>query len=166
MSFNMKEIEKLWKKFAPHQPIRYSFLDENFARMYDDVKRMGQIFTSFAMLAIFVACLGLFGLSAFLVEQRGKEISIRMVLGASLQNIFNLITVNFVKLVLIATVIASPLAWYLMDTWLQDFEYRTEITWNVFLVAGAISMLIAVLTISYQAISAALANPVKNLKTE
>ena len=89
-----------------------------------------------------------------------------MVLGASLQHIFNLITMNFVKLVLIATFIASPLAWYLMDTWLQDFEYRTEITWNVFLVAGAISMLIAVLTISYQAISAALASPVKNLKTE
>jgi len=159
-------IESLWKKFAPHQPIRYSFLDESYARMYDDVKRMGRIFVSAAVLAIIVACLGLFGLSAFMVEQRSKEISIRLVLGASWQNVFSLLSFNFLKLVLISIVIAAPIAWYAMHKWLQDFTYRTEISWDVFVVAGIMAVLIAVLTISYQAIRAGLMNPVSNLKSE
>lgn len=166
MSGVLQGIEKVWKKFLPNQPIRYAFLDESFARMYDDVKRMGRIFVSAAVLAIIVACLGLFALSAFMVEQRSKEISIRLVLGASLKSIFSLLTLNFLKLVLISIVIATPIAWYAMRKWLEDFTYRTEITWNVFALAGTMAVLIAVLTISYQAIRAGLMNPVKSLRSE
>lgn len=115
----------------PHQAIRYSFLDESFARMYDDVRRMGNIFASFAILSIIVACLGLFALSAFMVEQRNKEISIRLVLGASLKSIFHLLTDQFVKLVLISFALAIPLSWYLMQKWLEDYEYKTGIGWEV-----------------------------------
>lgn len=166
MSAVIQSIDGIWKKFSPNQPIRYAFLNESFARMYDDVQRMGRIFISAAGLAIIVACLGLFALSAFMVEQRSKEISIRLVLGASLKTIFNLLTLNFLKLVLISVIIATPIAWYVMHNWLQNFSYRTEITWDVFLVAGVLSALIALLTISYQSIRAALVNPADNLKTE
>jgi putative ABC transport system permease protein len=166
MSSALASIEATWKKFSPNQPIRYSFLDESYARMYDDVQRMGRIFISAAVLAIIVACLGLFALSAFMVEQRSKEISIRLVLGASLKSIFSLLTLNFLKLVLISIVIAAPIAWYIMHKWLQDFTYRTEITWDVFVLAGIIGVLIAVLTISYQSIKAGLIKPAENLKME
>jgi putative ABC transport system permease protein len=159
-------LTNVWNKFLPHQPIRYSFLDESYARMYEDVQRMGNIFGSFAILAIIVACLGLFALSAFMVEQRNKEISIRLVLGASVNNIFQLLTQNFVKLVLISFVIAVPLAWYLMQQWLQDYKYKVEITWDVFVVSGIIAVLIALLTVSYQSIRAALANPANTLRSE
>jgi len=134
--------------------------------MYDDVQRMERIFISAAVLAIIVACLGLFGLSAFMVEQRSKEISIRLVLGASLNTIFNMLTFNFLKLVLISILLAIPIAWYVMHNWLQNFTYRTEITWDVFVISGSLSVVIALLTISYQSIRAALVNPVENLKTE
>lgn len=166
MSGVLAGVEAVWKKFSPNQPIRYSFLDESYARMYDDVKRMGRIFIGAAMLAIIVACLGLFALSAFMVEQRSKEISIRLVLGASLKSIFNLLTFNFLKLVLISIVIAVPIAWYAMQQWLQDFTYRTEISWEVFVLAGVLAVLIAILTISYQSIRAALANPSTSLRSE
>ncbi|HEY9045763.1 MAG TPA: FtsX-like permease family protein, partial [Ohtaekwangia sp.] len=166
MAATLASVEAIWKKVSPHQPIRYTFLDESFSRMYDDVQRMGRIFTSFAILAIIVACLGLFALSAFMVEQRGKEISIRLVLGASLKSIFNLLTLNFLKLVLISIVIAAPVAWYMMQKWLEDFSYRTEITWDIFVLAGIMSVLIALLTISYQSIRAALVKPVNNLRSE
>lgn len=166
MSGVITEVEAVWKKFSPNQPIRYSFLDESYARMYDDVQRMGRIFISAAVLAIIVACLGLFALSAFMVEQRSKEISIRLVLGASLRSIFSLLSLNFLKLVLISIVIAVPIAWYAMREWLQDFTYRTEITWDVFVLAGTMAVLIAILTISYQAIRAGLMDPVKSLKSE
>ncbi len=166
MASALTSIETVWKKFSPNQPIRYSFLDESYARMYDDVQRMGRIFISAAGLAIIVACLGLFALSAFMVEQRSKEISIRLVLGASLKSIFSLLTLNFLKLVLISIVIAAPIAWYMMNQWLQDFTYRTEITWDVFVLAGIIGVLIAVLTISYQSIKAGLIKPVNGLRSE
>ncbi len=159
-------ISGVWKTFSPHQPIRYTFLDDNFARMYDDVQRTGRIFTTFTVLAIVVACLGLFALSAFMVEQRGKEISIRLVLGASVSNIFGLLTFNFLKLVLISFVIAVPIGWYLMRKWLEDFVYRTKLSADVFLLAGLAAVAIAVFTISYQSIKAALMNPVKRLKSE
>lgn len=150
----------------PHQAIRYSFLDESYARMYDDVKRTGNIFASFAILAIVVACLGLFALSAFMVEQRNKEISIRLVLGASLKNIFRLMTDQFIRLVLISFVLAVPLSWYIMQKWLEDYEYKTTIGWEVFATAGLASVVIALLTVSYQSIRAALANPASNLRAE
>ena len=162
----IQSVTSVWNKFMPHQPIRYSFLDESYARMYDDVQRMGRIFASFAALAIIVACLGLFALSAFMVEQRSKEISIRLVLGASLKSTFRLLTQNFLKLVLISFVISVPVSWYLMQKWLEDYAYKVNITWDVFFLAGVISIMIALLTVSYQSIRAALANPVESLRTE
>jgi putative ABC transport system permease protein len=166
MSGTIVLIEEIWKKFSPHQPLRYAFMDETFARMYDDVLRMGKIFTVFATFAIIVACLGLFALSAFMVEQRGKEISVRLVLGASVQSIFRLLTVNFVKLVLISIILAAPIAWYLMDNWLKGFNYKTNVGWDVFALAGGIAVVIAVATISYQSIKAGLVKPVNNLRSE
>src|SRR5882762_1718248 len=162
----LQSVTRVWNKFMPHQPIRYSFLDESYARMYDDVQRMGNIFASFAILAIIVACLGLFALSVFMVEQRSKEISIRLVLGASVKNVFRLLTQNFVKLVLISFVVAAPLSWYMMQKWLEDYAYKVNITWDVFFLAGLISVFIALLTVSYQSIRAALANPAESLRTE
>ncbi|MEJ0031560.1 MAG: ABC transporter permease [Bacteroidota bacterium] len=166
MALTISKIEDLWMKFSPHQPIRTAFLDDSFARMYDDVLRMGQIFTCFAVFAIVVACLGLFALSAFMVEQRGKEISIRLVLGASVRSIFQLLTVNFVKLVLISIVIAAPIANYGMKQWLSGFDSKTPVGVDVYLLAGVIALFIAVGTISYQAIRAGLMNPVNNLRSE
>ena len=166
ISNTIQSIGAVWQKFAPHQPIRYAFLNESYARMYEDVQRMGRIFTTFALLAIIVACLGLFALSAFMVEQRGREISIRLVMGASIRSIFNLLTINFVKLVLISIVIAVPIAWYMMNKWLEDFTYKTEITWDVFVLAGVMALLIAIGTISYQSIRAGFMDPVQSLKSE
>ena len=167
---NMRElidaVSNVWKRFSPHQPIRFTFLDQSYAQMYKDVERMARIFTSFTVLAIIVACLGLFALSAFMVEQRGKEISIRLVLGASVKNIFNLLTMNFVKLVVIAFVIALPVTILMMREWLNEFAYKIEITWDIFALAGLLALVIAIFTISYQSIRAALMNPVKSLKTE
>lgn len=166
LSSTIGQIEKIWNKFSPNQRIRYSFLDESYARMYDDVQRMGRIFTTFAVFAIVVACLGLFALSAFMVEQRSKEISIRLVLGASMNSIFKLLTLNFVGLVVVALVLASPIGWYMMREWLQDFEYQVPITWDVFIMSGILALAIALATISYQSIRAALAKPVKGLRSE
>jgi len=162
----LQSINNVWNKFMPHQPFRYTFMDESYARMYDQVDRTGKIFACFACLAIVVACLGLFALSAFMVEQRSKEISIRLVMGASVKNILRLLTQNFVKLVLVSFIIATPVSWYMMDKWLQDYKYKIAITWDVFVIAGVMSVLIALLTISYQSISAALANPANRLRSE
>lgn len=166
MSSLLTSLTAVWKKFSPHQPIRYSFLDESYAMMYEDVQRMGRIFTSFAVLAIIVACLGLFALSAFMVEQRSKEISIRLVLGAPMNTIFRMLTSNFVKLVLISFVIAAPLGYFLMNKWLEDYQYKTELSWDIFAMAGGMAVAIALLTISYQSVRAALMNPVTNLRSE
>ncbi|TDH25244.1 ABC transporter permease [Segetibacter sp. 3557_3] len=166
MSSMLSAVSALWKKFVPGQPIRYTFLDDSFAAMYADVQRMGRIFTSFALLAIVIACLGLFALSAFMAEQRRKEISIHKILGASVGQVSTLLSKDFLKLVIIAFVIASPIAWWAMNKWLQDFVYRVNISWWIFLSAGVVAILIALLTVSFQAIKAALANPVKSLRTE
>ena len=134
--------------------------------MHANIERMGKIFNSFALFAIFVACLGLFALSAFMVEQRKKEISIRKVLGAPFKSIYKLLTVDFMKLILISIAIAAPIGWYIMNRWLEDFAYRIDIGWEVFVGAGAIALFIALLTISYQSISAALMQPLKGFRTE
>ena len=162
----LKAINGIWDELAPHQPIRYSFMDEDFASMYADMERTGKIFGAFAILAVIIACLGLFALSAFMVEQRGKEISIRLVLGASIGNILKLLTSNFVKLISVSFVIAAPIAWYFMQNWLEDFTYRTEMGIGIFTLAGVLSIVIALITICSQSIRAALANPVERLRLE
>jgi putative ABC transport system permease protein len=159
-------MKEKWSVFAPNFEYRYSFMDDTFTKMYENVSRIKAIFTSFAILAIFVACLGLFALSAFLVEQRSKEMSIRKVLGASVASIFQLLTNNFLVLILISLIIAFPVAYYLMKNWLNDYEYRIEIGWQVFVISAAISIAIALFTISYQALKAAVANPIESLKAE
>lgn len=166
MAGAVASLTKVWNKFMPHQPFRYSFLDESYARMYEDVSRTGKILTCFATLAIIVACLALFALSSFMVEQRGKEISIRLVMGATTGSIFQLLTKNFVKLVLIALIIAAPLAWYMMQKWLEDYAYKIDVTWDVFVLAGVVSVIIALFTVSYQSIRAAMANPANRLRSE
>jgi putative ABC transport system permease protein len=162
----LRSITATWKQFAPNQPIRYTFLDESFAKMYADVERMGRIFSTFAVLAIVIACLGLFALSAFMAEQRSKEIGIRKVLGASVSGITKLLSIDFVKLVALAIFIASPIAWWGMNKWLQGFAYREPIQWWIFVAAGMAAILIALITVSFQAIKAAVANPVKSLRSE
>ena len=159
-------VSTVWKSFAPNQPIRYTFLDESFANMYADVERTGNIFTSFSVLAIIIACLGLFALSAFMAEQRNKEIGIRKVLGASVSGITALLSKDFVKLVLLSIIIASPIAWWGMAKWLQDFAYRIHISWWMFAGAGCCAIVIALITISVQSIKAALMNPVNALRSE
>jgi putative ABC transport system permease protein len=159
-------IASVWKNFAPNQPVRYTFLDESFANMYADVDRMGRIFSSFAVLAIVIAGLGLFALSAFMAEQRNKEIGIRKVLGASIGGITTMLSRDFVKLVVIAIVIAGPIAGWGMTKWLQDFTYRTPIHWWIFGVSALIALLIALVTISFQSIRAAMTNPVQSLRSE
>ncbi|WP_419701020.1 ABC transporter permease [Mucilaginibacter sp. NFX135] len=166
MKNTLAEITRTWKSFSPNQPIRYSFMDERFANMYADVQRMGRIFTSFAILAIIIACLGLFALAAYMAEQRSKEIGIRKVLGASIGNITTLLSLNFIKLVFIAIIIASPIAWWAMTKWLQDFTYRIPIGWEVFVFAGVVAIAIALFTVSFQSIKAAIANPIKSLRSE
>jgi putative ABC transport system permease protein len=162
----LAQIEKTWKKFLPEIPYEYRFLDDRYANLYESENRQSSIFTIFSCIAIFIACLGLFGLSAFTITQRIKEIGVRKVLGASTGSIVKLISKDFLLLVVIAAVIAFPVAWYGMDHWLRDFAYRIQIGWWVFLFAGVIAVLIAFLTISFQAVKAALANPVKSLRSE
>lgn len=159
-------ISALWKRFAPNQPVRYTFMDESFANMYADVQRTGNIFTSFAVLAIIIACLGLFALSAFMAEQRNKEIGIRKVLGASVVGITSMLSKDFVKLVVIAIVIATPVAWWAMTKWLQDFAYRIAVSWWMVGLAALVSIIIALITISFQSVKAAVMNPVKSLRSE
>lgn len=166
MSSVIQSLHKVWDKFMPHQPFRYAFLDERYARMYEDVERTGKIVACFAGLAIIVACLGLFALSSFMVEQRSKEISIRLVLGAPARSIFKLLTQNFVKLVLISLIIATPLSWYMMQRWLEGYAYKIDITWDVFVIAGIIAVFIAVFTVSFQSIRAALTKPIDSLRFE
>lgn len=162
----LASITAIWDRNVPNQALSYTFMDQKFTQMHADVQRIGNIFNGFAFFAIIVACLGLFALSAFMVEQRKKEISIRIVLGAPFRNIYQLLTWEFLKLILLSIVIAMPIGWYMMNRWLEDFAYRIEIGWQVFLGAGAIAIVIALFTISYQSVSAALTQPLKSLRTE
>ncbi len=162
----LKKLESKWKSFAPATPFDYSFLDDEFNALYQSDKRMGSVFGIFTMLAIFVACLGLFGLATYTAERRTKEIGIRKVLGASVQGVVGLLSKDFLKLVCIAAIVAFPVAWWAMNKWLDDFAYRINIQWWMFGVAGLLAVVIALVTISFQAIKAAIANPVKSLRTE
>ena len=159
-------IENKWKSMAPSQPITYSFMNDDFNNTYKTEQQTGKIFISFAIFAIFIACLGLFGLVTYAAEQRTKEIGIRKVLGASVSGIVGMLSKDFLKLIIIAMLIAFPLAWWAMHSWLQHFAYRISITVWVFAIAGGIALLISLLTVCLQAIKAALANPVNNLRTE
>ncbi|GGB17062.1 ABC transporter permease [Puia dinghuensis] len=160
------QMEDEWRKMAPSQPFTYIFMDEEFNNIYRSEQRMGGISLSFSLLAIFIACLGLFGLTAYAAEQRTREIGIRKVLGASVGGIISLLSKDFLRLVLVAMAIAFPLAWWAMHRWLQDFAYRITIGWEIFGVAALLAMGIALMTVSFQAVKAALANPVRSLRSE
>ena len=166
ISSALSYLEKTWKKHFPETPVDYTFLDENFDKLYQTEQRQATLFTGFACIAIFIACLGLFGLSAFAISQRIKEIGIRKVLGADVSTIVALLSKDFLKLVGISAILAFPVAWYFMNNWLQDFAYRINMPWWVFIIAGIGAALIALITISFQALKAAIANPVKSLRTE
>jgi putative ABC transport system permease protein len=159
-------IENTWHKYLPQIPFDFTFLDERFETLYKSEQQQASLFTIFSCIAIFIACLGLFGLSAFTITQRVKEIGVRKVLGASIPQIVTELSKDFLKLVLIAAVIAFPLAWYSMNKWLLDFAFRISISWWIFAVAGIIALIIAFATISFQSIKAALTNPVKSLRSE
>jgi putative ABC transport system permease protein len=162
----ISQLEGKWKSFVAAEPFDYNFLDAEFDAQYRSEQRLGSIFSIFAGLSIFIAGLGLFGLSAFLAERRTKEIGVRKVLGASVQNVVLLLSKDFLKLTILAAIIAFPVAWYFMNKWLEDFAYRINITWTIFLIAGLGTLVITLVTISFQAIKAAIANPVKSLRTE
>jgi putative ABC transport system permease protein len=162
----LAHLEKTWKRYLPEVPFEYTFLDDRFDELYKSERRQGSLFTAFSCIAILIACLGLFGLSAFTISQRIKEIGVRKVLGASTGSIVSLLSGDFLMLVAIAALIAFPIAWYAMHNWLGDFAYRIPIRWWVFLAAGVLAAAIALVTISVQAIRAALANPVKALRSE
>jgi putative ABC transport system permease protein len=162
----INKLQSKWKSFTADTPFEYSFLDEEFNALYRSEQRMSVVFTLFTALSIFVACLGLFGLAAYTAERRTKEIGIRKVLGASVQSIVALLSTEFVKMIFIASLIAFPIAWWAMSSWLKDFVYRIDIRWWIFIAATIIVLLIALITVSFQSIKAAIANPVKSLRTE
>ncbi|MEO8086507.1 MAG: FtsX-like permease family protein [Bacteroidota bacterium] len=162
----LAHIEKTWKKFLPETPYQFNFLDENFARLYQSEQRQATLFTVFACITIFIACLGLFGLSAFAISQRVKEIGIRKVLGANARSIVLMLSKDFLLLVLLAAIIAFPVAWYFMNQWLQDFAYRINMPWWIFGLSAIMASAVAFGTISIQAVKAANSNPVKSLRAE
>ncbi|GAB3771968.1 ABC transporter permease [Spirosoma horti] len=162
----LANLKKQWSQLAPEAPFTYSFLDERFSDTYRTEQKIGQILGLFAGLTIFVACLGLFGLATFMAEQRTKEIGVRKVLGASVASIVALLSKDFLKLVGVAIVLSIPVAWYAMDRWLQDFAYKIDLSWWVFALAGLLAVCIALLTVSFQSVKAALMNPVKSLRSE
>ncbi|MEZ4903229.1 MAG: FtsX-like permease family protein [Spirosomataceae bacterium] len=159
-------VEKVWKQFFPNNPFEYTFLDERFNDLYQAEQKQRTLFLIFAAISIFISCLGLFALATYTAEQRAKEIGIRKVMGASVSSVVALLSKDFIKLVLVALVIASPVAWYAMSLWLNDFAYRIDIPWWVFVITALIAIGIAFLTVSFQSIKAALMNPVKSLKSE
>jgi putative ABC transport system permease protein len=159
-------IEGKWKTLIPNRPFSYFFLDDFFDKQYRSEERFAKLFVNFAILAVFISCLGLLGLASYSTIQRTREIGIRKVMGASVTNIVNLLSFDFLKLVVLSFIIATPVAWYFMYKWLQDFSYRSNITWSVFAIAGILAFLIALFTISFQAIRAAIANPIKSLRAE
>jgi len=166
ISATLNSLKKVWNERVTHRPFEYHFLNEDYEALYKTEQQTGAVFSTFSALAIFLACLGLFALTAFTVTQRSKEIGIRKVLGANVAGIVGLLSRDFLKLVLISILIATPLAWYFMNEWLQDFAYRIHVHWWVFIAAGVIAIFVALITVSIQSIKAAVVNPVKSLRTE
>jgi putative ABC transport system permease protein len=162
----INHLKKSWKTTVPDVPLKYSFVEEKVEQQYGNEKKMEGIFYGFSGLSLLIACLGLFGLSIFVVERKVKEIGVRKVLGASVLGIVSLLSKDFLKLVSSAFLIASPLAWYFMNKWLEDFAYRIQINWMVFVIAGLAALFVALITVSFQAIKAAVANPVRSLRAE
>jgi len=162
----LSDIGGVWKKFVKEKPFNYYFLDKSLADQYQAEQTTQRIFTIFSGLAIFIACIGLLGLAAYATQQRTREISIRKVLGASESSIVTMLSKDFLKLVLLSSAIAFPIAWWGMNKWLQDFAYRINVGWWIFIVAGVAALLIALFTVSTQALKAAFTNPIKNLRTE
>jgi putative ABC transport system permease protein len=162
----MQSIKKIWEQTFPNYVYEYRFLDDKIASFYKQENQLSQLYKIFAAIAIFLSCLGLYGLASFMAVQRIKEVGIRKVLGATAANIVYLFSKEFILLIAIAFAIATPIAWYCMHTWLQDYAYRIDISWRIFFAGGAASIIIALATVSFQAIKAAIANPVKSLRTE
>jgi ABC-type antimicrobial peptide transport system permease subunit len=162
----LARVERVFAKHLPDVPFDYEFADLEFARKFATEERIGALATVFASLAVFISCLGLFGLASFVAEQRTKEIGIRKVLGASVASLWRMLSKDFIVLVIISGVISTPLAYYVLDRWLEGYEYRTNISLTIFLITGAGALVITLCTVSFQAIKAALANPVKSLRSE
>jgi hypothetical protein len=165
-SKNLSTMEKIFKKYNPAYPFEYTFTSEEYAQKFGDEQLTGKLASLFAALTIFISCLGLFGLAAYMAENRIKEIGVRKVLGASAAGIATLLSKDFIQLVVVAVLIASPVAWFAMHKWLEGYDYKIDISWWIFIAAGFIAIFIALITVSFQAIKAAIANPVKALRSE
>ncbi|MEP7317860.1 MAG: FtsX-like permease family protein, partial [Panacibacter sp.] len=163
---NLAKAEQVFKKYNAAYPFDYQFVDQEYASQFNDQQRTKTLAGLFATLAIFISCLGLFGLSAYVAESRIKEIGVRKVLGASAFSVARLLSFDFIKLVVVSIVIAMPVSWYAMNEWLQDYTYRISIGWGIFLVAAILAIVIAMATVSFQSVKAAIANPVRSLRTE
>jgi putative ABC transport system permease protein len=159
-------IAAVFKKYNPGSPFDYTFNDEGYARKFDTEQRIGSLATFFAAFAIFISCLGLFGLASFMAEQRTREIGVRKVLGASVLHLWGLLSKDFLLLVSLSFLVAIPVSWWLMHNWLQQYDYRTPISVWIFVLTAAAALLITLITVSFQSIRASMANPVKSLRTE
>jgi ABC-type antimicrobial peptide transport system permease subunit len=166
MSSTMQAIQKVWEQTFPNFVYEYRFLDDKIESFYKQEEQLAQLYKLFAAIAIFLSCLGLYGLASFMAAQRIKEVGIRKVLGATTGNIIYLFSREFILLIAIAFAVATPVSWYYMHQWLQDYAYRIHISWWLFAAGGLVAIIIALMTISFQAIKAAVANPVKSLRTE
>jgi putative ABC transport system permease protein len=166
ISGTIKHIESKWKEFAPQMPFEYSFLDQDYDNLYMNERQTRKLFSIFSFLAIFIACLGLFGLASFIADQKTKEIGIRKVLGASVTRIVKNLNKSFLKWVLIANLIAWPIAWFAMNRWLENFAYRIGLSWWMFVLAAVLAVFIALLTVSFQTVKAALKNPIDSIRYE
>ncbi|UOY05368.1 ABC transporter permease [Muricauda sp. SCSIO 64092] len=162
----ISNVDNIWKEFMPNQELRYSFLDTRYALMHRDIEQRAKILDGFTLVALIVACLGLLALSTYLAEQRKKEISVRIVLGATFRDIYTLLSINFMKIVLVAVVIGIPLGGFLISRWIQDYAFRINIGWDIYVLSGTIALLAALLTVSFQAVSSALIDPMKSLRRE
>jgi ABC-type antimicrobial peptide transport system permease subunit len=162
----LASVERVVKSNNPGYPFESSFMDEEFNNIFKSEMLIGKLSRLFALLTILISCLGLFGLAAYTAERRTKEIGIRTVVGATVTNVIALLSKDFLRLVALASLVAFPLAWWIMNKWLEDFAYRINISWWVFVIAGGLAVVIALFTVSFQAIKAAIANPVKSLRTE